>query len=192
VAIYYLHYHHSSYFYLVGFLPAPHLLKVINLKYRGFLAFPDVPSRHKPRLLTETDFKLAKSRLEGLTAQLKIPKTIFKRVWGNWHWHFFVAQWCLLDQNSMIAGQPFSLYLKDKSKIYSIRQSTPYLLSLLPYQLCALLAGLFADRSGNSWLPAVLATVPILIGNILLSIWDVGEKGRVAAFVIIGAEGGKF
>lgn len=122
MAIYYLHYHHSSYFYLVGFLPAPHLLKVINLKYRGFLAFPDVPSRHKPRLLTETDFKLAKSRLEGLTAQLKIPKTIFKRVWGNWHWHFFVAQWCLLDQNSMIAGQPFSLYLKAKSKIYSIRQ----------------------------------------------------------------------
>jgi ACS family pantothenate transporter-like MFS transporter len=72
-------------------LASCYLLKNINIKYRGFFAFPDVPSRNKPRLLTETDFKLAKSRLKGLTApaQLKICKTIFKRVWGNWHWYFF-------------------------------------------------------------------------------------------------------
>jgi ACS family pantothenate transporter-like MFS transporter len=132
---------------------------------------------------------------EGLTApaQLKISKTIFKRVWGNWHWYFFVAQWCLLDQNSMTAGQPFSLYLGAKSKIYSITQiNTLPTIGTAISIVCALSAGLFADRSGKFWLPAVLATVPVLIGNILLSVWDVGEKGRVAAFVIIGAEGGKF
>jgi ACS family pantothenate transporter-like MFS transporter len=179
----------------VSFSPATHLLKIINSKYRGFFAFPDVSSRHKPGLLTETDFKLAKSRVEGLTApaQLKISKTIFKRVWGNWHWYFFVAQWCLLDQNSMTAGQPFNLYLKAKSKIYTITQinTLPTITTAISI-VCALAAGLFADRTGKFWIPAVLVTIPVLLGNILLAIWDVGERGRVAAFVIIGAEGGGF
>jgi ACS family pantothenate transporter-like MFS transporter len=90
---------------------------------------------------------------EGLTApaQLKVSKIIFKRVWGNWHWYFFVAQWCLLDQNSMTAGQPFSLYLGAKSKIYSITQiNTLPTIGTAISIVCALSAGLFADRVENS------------------------------------------
>src|ERR1041384_938333 len=34
----------------------------------GFLVFPDVPSRKKPRFLTPSDHSFAKARLSGLTA----------------------------------------------------------------------------------------------------------------------------
>jgi ACS family pantothenate transporter-like MFS transporter len=109
------------------------------------------------------------------------------------HWYFFVAQWYLLDQNSMTAGQPFSLDLKAKSKIYSITQinTLPTIATAISI-VCALAAGLFADRTGKFWIPAVLVTIPVLLGNILLAVWNVREKGRGAAFVIIGAEGGEF
>jgi ACS family pantothenate transporter-like MFS transporter len=132
--------------------------------------------------------------LEGLTApsELKISKAIFKRVFGRWHFYVFVTHWILMDQNFMPYSTPFSLYLKEKPDIYSISRinTLPTIATALSV-VAALAAGIAADRLRNFWIPSVLTSIPVLIGIILLVVYNVGETGRVAAFIITGFEGGK-
>lgn len=155
--------------------------------------FPDLPHRKKPYCLSEAQHQLSRARLEGVTApaQVKMSRTIFKRVWGRWHWYVLVLHWCLMDQNGLASGTPFSLYLKAKSHIYSVTQiNTLPTVSTAISVVCAIAAGIFADRTGKFWIPSVLATIPVLIGALLLVAWNVGESGRLAAFMIIGTDGG--
>ncbi|TIA07991.1 putative allantoate permease [Aureobasidium pullulans] len=150
----------------------------------GFFVFPDVPSRKKPRFLTTANHDLASKRLRGVTAppQLKLSKSIFKRVFSRWHWYLVVLQWTLLDQNVAPGGQPFSLYLKAYPKIYSIVQvnTLPTITTAISI-VAALTAGTFADKTGNhfagdSW-------------NFALGRVGCGEKGRLAGFFLTGFQG---
>ncbi|THY12917.1 putative allantoate permease [Aureobasidium pullulans] len=158
----------------------------------GFFVFPDVPSRKKPRFLTIANHDLACKRLEGVTAppQLKLSKSIFKRVFSHWHWYLLVLQWTLLDQNVAPGGQPFSLYLKAYPKIYSIVQvnTLPTITTAISI-VAALTAGMFADKTGKFWLASSAATLPVIAGISLLVAWDVGEKGRLAGFFLTGFQG---
>ncbi|THW12081.1 putative allantoate permease [Aureobasidium pullulans] len=158
----------------------------------GFFVFPDVPSRKKPRFLTTANHDLASKRLEGVTAppQLKLSKSIFKRVFSRWHWYLLVLQWTLLDQNVAPGGQPFSLYLKAYPKIYSIVQvnTLPTITTAISI-VAALTAGIFADETGKFWLASSAATLPVIAGISLLVAWDVGEKGRLAGFFLTGFQG---
>jgi len=43
--------------------------------------------------------------------------------------------------------------------------------------LAALTAGVAIDRAANFWVPCVVATIPVLVGLMLLAVWDVGEGG---------------
>lgn len=157
--------------------------------------FPDVPSRKKPRFLTTANHDLASKRLEGVTAppQLKLSKSIFKRVFSRWHWYLLVLQWTLLDQNVAPGGQPFSLYLKAYPKIYSIVQvnTLPTITTAISI-IAALTAGTFTDKTGKFWLASFVATLPVIAGISLLVAWDVGEKGRLAGFFLTGFQGGKW
>lgn len=165
------------------------------MKNRGYIAFPDVPHRTKPRFLTPTEHSIANKRLEGLTApsELKISKAIFNRVFGRWHFYVLVAHWTLMDQNFMPYSTPFSLYLKAKPDIYSISRinTLPTIATALSV-VAALVAGITADRLRNFWIPSVITSIPVLIGLILLVVYDIGEYGRVAAFIITGFEGGMY
>ncbi|THX58323.1 putative allantoate permease [Aureobasidium pullulans] len=158
----------------------------------GFFVFPDVPSRKKPRFLTTANHDLASKRLEGVTAppQLKLSKSIFKRVFSRWHWYLLVLQWTLLDQNIAPGGQPFSLYLKAYPKIYSIVQvnTLPTITTAISID-AALTAGIFADKTGKFWLASFAATLPVIAGTSLLVAWGVGEKGRLAGFFLTGFQG---
>lgn len=58
--------------------------------------------------------------------------------------------------------------------------------------VAALIAGVTVDRAANFWVPCVMATMPVLVGLILLVVWDVGEAGRLAGFILTGSEGGMF
>lgn len=58
--------------------------------------------------------------------------------------------------------------------------------------VAALIAGVTVDRAANFWVPCVMATMPVLVGLILLVVWDVGEAGRLAGFILTGSEGGTF
>ncbi|THX12908.1 putative allantoate permease [Aureobasidium pullulans] len=160
--------------------------------WRGFFVFPDVPSRKKPRFLTTANHDLASKRLEGVTAppQLKLSKSIFKRVFSRWHWYLLVLQWTLLDQNVAPGGQPFSLYLKAYPKIYSIVQvnTLPTITTAISI-VAALTAGTFADKTGKFWLASFVATLPVIAGISLLVAWDVGEKGRLAGFFLTSFQG---
>ncbi|CAC9889999.1 unnamed protein product, partial [Aureobasidium pullulans] len=154
--------------------------------------FPDVPSRKKPRFLTTANHDLASKRLESVTAppQLKLSKSIFKRVFSRWHWHLLVLQWTLLDQNVAPGGQPFSLYLKAYPKIYSVIQvnTLPTITTAISI-VAALTAGIFADKTGKFWFASSAATLPVIAGLSLLVAWDVGEKGRLAGFFLTGFQG---
>ena len=101
--------------------------------------------------------------------------------------------WALLDQGVIPAGQPFSLYLKAKSKLYTVTQinTLPTINTALSV-VAALAAGLYADRTGQFWVPSIFASLGVLIGCILLAVWNIGETGRVAAFIITGTNGGTF
>ncbi|KPM45197.1 hypothetical protein AK830_g1368 [Neonectria ditissima] len=162
----------------------------LGIAFIGFLIFPDVPSRKKPWTLTYEEHVLAQQRLKGLTAppQLELSTSIFKRVLGRWHFYAFVLLWTILDLNVQPGGQPFSLYLRANSPdIYSIVQvnTLPTITSAISI-VAALIAGVTADRLGRFWVPAVTTTVPVFIGIVLLNVWDVGEKGRLAGFMLQG------
>ncbi|EED14450.1 allantoate permease, putative [Talaromyces stipitatus ATCC 10500] len=158
----------------------------------GYIAFPDVPHRKKPRFLTQAEFELANNRLKGLVApsELKVSRSIINRVLGRWHWYVFVMHWILMDQNFTPYSTPFSLYLKSKPNIYSVtRINTLPTIATAISVVAAVTAGIFADRARNWWLPSVVVSIPVLIGVILLVVYDVGESGRLAGFIITGFEG---
>ena len=158
----------------------------------GFFVFPDVPSRSKPRYLSATEHTYARERLRGLTAppQLKVSRSIFRRVLTNWHFYAFVTQWTLMDQNFTPYSQPFSLYLKAKSNVYSVVKinTLPTIATAISI-VSALASGIVADKTGRFWIPTLAVTLPVLIGISLLVAWDITETGRLAAFMIIGFEG---
>ncbi|KAJ4257665.1 hypothetical protein NW757_003289 [Fusarium falciforme] len=161
----------------------------IGIAFIGYIVFPDVPSRKKPLALSQAEHALAQKRIEGLTAppQLQLSTTIFRRVLGRWHFYAFVVLWTILDLNILPGGQPFSLYLRANPDRYSIVQvNTLPTVTAAIMIVSALTAGVAADRLGNFWIPATITTVPVLIGMILLNVWDVGEKGRLAAFMLQG------
>lgn len=163
--------------------------------FRGYIAFPDVPHRKKPRFLSEAEFTLPNTRLKGLVApsELKVSRSIIKRALGCWHWYVFVIHWILMDQNFTPFSTPFSLYLKSKSNIYSVtRINTFPTIATAISVVAAVTAGIVADRRRNWWLPSVVVSIPVLIGVVLLVIYDVGESGRLAGFIITGFEGGTF
>ncbi|CAG8242018.1 unnamed protein product [Penicillium salamii] len=158
----------------------------------GYFVFPDVPHRSKPRFLTATEHEIANSRLKGLTApsELKVSRAIFKRVFGRWHWYVFVVHWILMDQSFTPYSTPFSLYLKAKPDIYSVsRVNTLPTIATAISVVAALVAGITADRLHNFWIPSVVTSIPVLIGLVLLVVYNVGETGRLVGFIITGFEG---
>ncbi|KAL4782577.1 major facilitator superfamily domain-containing protein [Aspergillus varians] len=162
----------------------------ISIAFLGYIVLPDVPSRKRPIALSPTEYALAQKRLKGLTAppQLQLSSSIFKRVLGRWHFYAFVTLWTLLDLNILPGSQPFSLYLKAFPDRYSITQinTLPTVVSAINI-VSALIAGIVADRLGAKfWLPALITTVPVLIGMILLNVWHIGFGGRLAAFMLTG------
>lgn len=54
----------------------------------------------------------------------------------------------------------------------------------------AFFSGGVADRTGRFWVPAIAVTFPVLVGMILLVVWEVGESGRLAGFILTGFEAG--
>ncbi|GAB1209278.1 hypothetical protein APSETT445_008050 [Aspergillus pseudonomiae] len=115
---------------------------------------------------------------------------MYPRVLGRWHWYVFVAQWILIDQNFLASSTPFSLYLKAKPDLYSVtRINTLPTIATAVSIVAALIAGTAADKKRNFWLPSIITTIPVLLGLVLLVVWDVGEAGRLAGFILTGAEG---
>lgn len=96
-----------------------------------------------------------------------------------------------MDQNFAPYSTPFSLYLKANSDIYSVvRINTLPTIATAISIIAAVLSGLFADKTGRFWIPTVAVTLPVLVGVSMLVAWNVGEKGRLAAFMLTGFEGG--
>lgn len=124
--------------------------------------------------------------------ELKLSRSIFKRVFSRWHVYVFVLQWTLMNQAAQASSQPFSLYLKAKSDVYSVvRINTLPTVATAISIVAAVSAGVVADKTGKYWIPSIAVTVPVLVGVAMLVAWDVGESGRLAAFMLTGFEGGE-
>lgn len=176
------------------FLPRPSVKA--NISQSGFFLFPDIPARRKPWLLSSAEHALAQKRLQGYTSPpgLKLSRGIFARVLGRWHFYAFVLIWTLLDLGTLPGGTPFSLYLKAHSpEIYSVVQVNTLPTATTACSIVgALVAGVAADRIGNFWMPAVATSVLVVVGSALLVVWDVGEAGRLAGFILQGFMGREF
>jgi MFS transporter, ACS family, pantothenate transporter len=170
-------------------------LITIPISFLGFFVFPDVPHRSRPKLLKEEEHGLAISRIRGQTApsQLKVSRDIFARVFRRWHWYLFVALWSIGNQNNQIPGSPFNLYLKAKSEIYSIAQINTIPTSATAVSIVtAFITCAIADRIGRFWPLLIAITIPTIVSHALLVAWNVGESGRVGAFILSGVEDGLF
>ena len=96
-----------------------------------------------------------------------------------------------MDQNFTPYSTPFSLYLKAKPDLYSVsRVNTLPTIATAISVVSALVAGVAADRLRNFWIPSITTSIPVLIGIILLVIYNIGENGRLAGFMLTGFEGG--
>lgn len=96
-----------------------------------------------------------------------------------------------MDQNFTPYSTPFSLYLKAKPDIYSVsRVNTLPTIATALSVVAALVAGITADRLRNFWIPSVATSIPVLVGVILLVVYNVGETGRLVGFILTGFEGG--
>ncbi|KAH6645059.1 major facilitator superfamily domain-containing protein [Truncatella angustata] len=162
----------------------------LGISFLGYLVFPDVPSRKKPWFLSSEEQALAQKRLAGFTAppELKLSRSIFKRVFGRWHFYVFVLQWTLMDLNFQTSSTPFSLYLKAYSpKLYSVVQvnTLPTIATAISV-VAAITAGVAADKLRNFWMPIVATMVPVVIGMAMLVAWNIGEHARLAAFMLGG------
>ena len=78
-----------------------------------------------------------------------------------------------MDQNSTPYSAHFCLYLKAKPGIYSVsRVNTLPTIPTALSAVVALVAGVTADRLRNFWIRLV-ASIPVLIGDILLAVYGV-------------------
>ncbi|CAG8905383.1 unnamed protein product [Penicillium egyptiacum] len=95
-----------------------------------------------------------------------------------------------MDQNFTPYSTPFSLYLKAKPDTYSVSwvNTLPTIATALSV-VSALGAGVTADRLRNFWIPSVATSIPVLLGVILLVVYNVGETGRLLGFILTGFEG---
>lgn len=98
-----------------------------------------------------------------------------------------------MDQNAQATSTPFSLYLKAKSKLYSVVKinelpTVATAISIVAaFTLCTI-----ADGTRNFWAPSLFVTMMVTIGASLLVAWNVGEGGRLTGFYLTGFEGGMY
>ncbi|KAK9447981.1 major facilitator superfamily domain-containing protein [Limtongia smithiae] len=157
----------------------------------GYLLFPNSPNNTKPTWwLSQAEIDLANQRLreEGIKRiDRKIRWKPLIRVLKSWPWYFFVFGWILYDQNQYFTTTPFTLYLKAR-EFYSVPQINNYPTINKAVSIVITVFGCYyADKTGDRFSPSIITTLLNLLSAALLCGYDIGESGRLFAFMIGGA-----
>lgn len=84
-------------------------------------------------------------------------------------------------------GQPYSLYLKAHSDIYSQSQinTLPTGQSAISI-FSALVCSFWADATGVRWIPSLTVALCVMFGSICMAIWNIPIRLKLFSFYICG------
>lgn len=156
------------------------------------ICYPDTPHTTKAWYLNEWERKRARERIdeEGREPAGKLDWTVLRRIFTSWQVYAFVigySLWSLTVGNYVM--QYFTLYLKSTG-MYTIPQINNIPTAIGAVNFCFMLgSGFVADKIGRRG-PVCLAVGTLLaVCYIILTVWDVPHRLKMAAFILCGCYG---
>jgi ACS family pantothenate transporter-like MFS transporter len=157
--------------------------------YSGFAFFPDVPERTKSRFLSESEKKLAMTRLEeeGFKPSTGLSKALFARVFTQWRFYAFVGLLIWFCNMVYGSGTPFLLWLASQPGKYSVPLVNNIgTVTNAVAVVSAISTSWYTDLRGKRWEPVVLAGILTLFGNLVLAVGDIPSGLTFFAYIAIG------
>ncbi|KAK9465376.1 major facilitator superfamily domain-containing protein [Lipomyces arxii] len=158
----------------------------------GFFFFPDVPEKTTSRWFDEREKQLAFERLQGdgFEKSKGISWSLVKRVFGAWQFWTFVWMGNLFWLAPYGSQTPFLLWLADLGT-YSVPAVNNISTATSAVSIgSALLSAVYSDWRGTRWEMMLLAGLLMLVGNVMLLVWNLSEKALFAAFMLLGISNG--
>ncbi|KAK7203842.1 major facilitator superfamily domain-containing protein [Myxozyma melibiosi] len=164
----------------------------------GYVFFPDVPEKTTSRWFSERERQLAFDRLQadGFEKSKGLDWKLIKRVFGSWQFWTFIWMGNLFWLAPYGSSTPFLLWLDDLlnpdgSRKYSDADVNN--LSTVTSAVSigsALITAVYSDWRRSRWDMMLLAGMLMLVGNVLLLVWDLSESTLFAAFMLLGISNG--
>lgn len=136
----------------------------------GLIFFPDTPQDCKAFYFSEEEIELALTRVKRPTLKNKFDWTVFKRVFGNWHWYMFVMLFAGAGQcESFNMNGLFALWLKYYDYSVADRNHLPmgmYAVGIFS----TFAAALYVDHTGGRyhWHISIFIAVALITASILI------------------------
>ncbi|KAK9238495.1 major facilitator superfamily domain-containing protein [Lipomyces kononenkoae] len=166
----------------------------------GYFFFPDVPEKTTSRWFTEREKKLAFERLQGdgFERSKGLSLKLVGRVMKAWQFWTFVWMGNLfwLAPYGGVAGTPFQLWLQSLSKYPGVAKYSTQMVNDLGTVTsvvsipAALLSAIYSDWRRSRWEMMLFAGILMLVGNVILVVWDVSFSALFAAFMLLGISNG--
>ncbi|KAK9472094.1 major facilitator superfamily domain-containing protein [Dipodascopsis tothii] len=158
----------------------------------GVLFCPNVPDKCSSRFLNDRERELCVNRLlkDGFGKSRGVDRTLLKRIFGNWRIYVFWLMGNAFWMTPYPSGTPFTLWLDSKPN-YSVAMinnlsTITSAVSIVSY----LLSGFYSDWRQNRWETMLYSGVLLLVGNVMLLVWDISDAGKFFAFIALGFANG--
>ncbi|KAK9455019.1 major facilitator superfamily domain-containing protein [Dipodascopsis uninucleata] len=159
----------------------------------GYIFFPDVPERTTSRWFTAREKEMAFARLQkdGFERSKGLNKTLIKRVFLSWQFWTFVWMGNLFWLAPYGSGTPFSLWLQDVKYPTNVTavdnvSTATYGISIVSALICAV----YSDWRSNRWEMMLFAGILMIVGNVMLLVYDIPENAIFAAYMLLGISNG--
>ncbi|ABN66021.2 Pantothenate transporter FEN2 (Fenpropimorph resistance protein 2) [Scheffersomyces stipitis CBS 6054] len=137
----------------------------------GFFFFPDAPEISKPFYFTEEEHQLALKKSQDRKHVDSFSWSVFKRIFGRWHWYLFSFLWVLGGENESFASNSlFALWLKYFE--YTVPQRNHYPMGVFAVGITAtLLSALYLNATGgkNHWHIGIIIMCAMILSAILMA-----------------------
>lgn len=138
--------------------------------------------------MTEEERQLCMRRLEADNRKPlgKFDRTLFKRVFGRWHWWIMVT-WFSLMYFTYQAPTTSTMALWLKADHYSVPDvnNLPTVYSAISI-IWMLVSGVYNDWRGSRWESIAVICVANIVSEAILVAWDVSKPAKFFAFYIVG------
>ncbi|KAH8422532.1 uncharacterized protein LDX57_000286 [Aspergillus melleus] len=167
-------------------------LLAIPVAIYGFFFYPDTPENTTAFYLTKWERHRALERMQedGRASNARLDRTIFKRVLTSWQLYTFSAAYALwtLTCGSYVM-QYFSLWLKSTGQ-YSVPQinNIPTCIGAVNF-VFMISTGYLSDKLGRRNIVCFGVGCMLTFCYIILTIWDVPHKLKMAVFILTGSYG---
>ncbi|KAK9447737.1 major facilitator superfamily domain-containing protein [Limtongia smithiae] len=158
----------------------------------GYLFFPDVPEKTTSRWFSQREKELAFNRLrgDGFEASKGLSKELFFRVLKTWQFWVFIFMGNLFWLAPYGSSTPFLLWLDDLGTYSDGAVNNLSTVTSAVSIVSALLSAVYSDWRRNRWEMMLLAGVLMLVGNVMLLVWNMSKPALFAAFMLLGISNG--